>query len=321
MERDIIKRMEEVGVYPSEGLGQHILVNEAALEVFAENAARNGNVLEIGAGPGNITERIARIAKKVVAVEIDRKFEPILSVLQKERGNIEVVYRDVLNLNLGNLMRGGIFGLDWQIMSNLPFHITEPFLKQIIDLPISEAFLILGKQMADRIQNDNPLNFDFTRTGLTVQTFFDSTRILDLPSRYFYPEPGTDSVMIALTPRDRAEFRANRRLSILKHLFLTERKHSPVGKVMKEAYGKSDDGVVRDKEERNRYDRRQTKRDLKVMAENGGYIAGLGEHYAVYDNGERLFSRLGLSNDILDRPFSNLDNQDLRELVLALDRI
>lgn len=321
MERDILKRMQEADTYPSEGLSQHILINEAALETFAARTVRGGNVIEIGAGPGNITERIARYAKNVVAIEIDRKFEPILSDLQREYGNVDVIYKDVLNLNLSNLIRGKFFNSEWQIMSNLPFNITEPFLKQIIDLPISEAILILGKQMADRIQEDNSLSFDFTRTGLIVQTFFDSTRIMDLPSSYFYPEPGTDTAIVGLTPRDRAEFRANRKLSILKHLFLTERKHSPVGKVMKEAYGKSDDDVVRDKEERNRFDRRQTKRDLKAMARNGGYSTGSDEQYVKYDNGERLFSRLGLSNDILSRPFSNLDNQDLRELVLALDKI
>lgn len=321
MERDIRKRMELAEIYPSEGLGQHILINESALEVVTGNTARGGNVLEIGAGPGNITERIAKVAKNVVAVEIDRKFEPVLSELQLEYPNVEVVYNDILNLNLGNLMKGGSFDSEWQIMASLPFHITEPFLKQIIDLPISEAILILGKQMADRIQIDNPINFDFTRTGLTVQTFFDSSRIMDLPSNYFYPEPGTDSAVVVLTPRNRAEFKVNRKLAILRRLFLTEKRHSPIGKVIKEAYGKSDDDVLRGKEERNRYDRRQLRRNLKLMTRNGGYTTGNGTQYNKYDNGERLFSKLGLSDDILGRPFSNLDNQDLRELVLALDKI
>lgn len=320
MERNIIRRMEDAGVYPSEGLGQHILVNEAALDVFSGNTARGGNVLEIGAGPGNITERVARNAKKVVAIEIDRKFEPILSDLQSEHSNVEVVYKDVLNLNLANYMRGGLFSSDWQIMSNLPFHITEPFLKQIIDLPISEAVLILGKQMVDRIHVDNPLSFDFTRTGLTVQTFFESSVQMNLPSSYFYPEPGTDSAIVMLTPRSKGEYSGNKKLSILRHLFLTESKHSPVGKMIKESYGRVDDDVVRDKEERNRYDRRQTKQDLRDMVRRGVY-AGSGEDQSKYDNGSRLFERLGLSNDILNQPFSRLDNQDLRELVIALDRL
>lgn len=309
--------MEGTEIYPSKGLGQHILINEAALNIFSENTVKGGNVIEIGAGPGNITERIAQNAKKIVAIEIDRNFEPILSDLQMEYKNIEVVYKDVLNLNLAKLMKNGS---EWQIMSNLPFHITEPFLKQIIDLPVSEAVLILGKQMADRIRDDNPLSFGFTRTGLTVQTFFDSNKLMDLPSRYFYPEPGTDSAIVVLIPREKAEYRGNRKLSILRHLFLTESKRQSVGNIIKEAYGKVDDEVVRGKEERNRYDRRQTKRDLKVMARNGGYI-GIGEQFTRYDNGEKLFVRLGLSNDILSRPFSSLDNQDLRELVIALDRI
>lgn len=317
MERDIVKRMENAEVYPSKGLGQHILIDETALNMFSENTVKGGNVIEVGAGPGNITERIAQNAKKVVAIEIDRGFEPILSDLQTEHENIEIVYKDVLNLNLENLMKKGS---EWQIMSNLPFHITEPFLKQIINLPISEAVLILGKQMADRIQNDNPLSFDFTRTGLIVQTFFESNKLMNLPSRCFYPEPGTDSAIVVLTPREKAEYRGNRKLLTLRHLFLTESKHQPVGNIIKEAYGKIDDEVIRGKEERNRYDRRQTKRDLKIMTRNGGYM-GVEEHLVRYDNGEKLFVKLGLANDILSRPFSSLDNQNLRELVLALDRI
>ena len=320
LESEIINRMQEKGVIPSESLGQHILVNEVALGVFSKNTARGGNVIEIGAGPGNITERIAQNAKKVVAIEIDRKFEPILSDLQSEHRNVEVVYKDVLNLNLYNYMRGGLFSSDWQIMSNLPFHITEPFLKQVIDLPISEAVLILGKQMVDRIQVNNPLSFDFTRTGLTVQTFFESSVQMNLPSSYFYPEPGTDSAIVILTPRSKDEYKRNKKLSILKHLFLTESKHSPVGKMIKESYGRVDDDVIRDKEERNRYDRRQTKQDLRDMVKHGVY-AGSGEDQTKYDNGNRLFERLGLSNDILTQPFSRLDNQDLRGLVIALDRL
>ncbi len=321
MEIDIIKRMQNMDVYPNDRLGQHILINEAALEVFAGNVSRGGNVLEIGSGPGNITERIAERAKKVVAVEIDRKFEPILSKLQEEHPNVSVVYKDVLGLNLGNLMRSGLFSSDWQLMSNLPFHITEPFLKEIIDLPITDAVLILGEQMVDRVQNDNPLDYDFSRTGLTVQTFFESSVLMNLPSRYFYPEPGTDSAIVVLTPREKSEYRSNKKLSILRHLFLTESKHSPVGKIMKEAYGRVDDNVVRDKEEQHRHDRRETKNDLRTMLKRGVYATSDDDSASKYDNGSRLFDRIGLSNDILNKPFSRLDNQDLRDLVVALDRL
>ena len=319
MERDIKKRMEDADIYPNDRLGQHILINKNALSLLSSNVS-GGNVLEIGPGPGNLTEIIAQRAKKVVAVEIDRKFEPILSQLREEYPNVSIIYKDVLGLNLNNLMRGGFFDSNWQLMSNLPFHITEPFLKEIIDLPITDAVLILGEQMVDRIQNDNPLNYGFSRTGLTVQTFFESSVLMNLPSRYFYPEPGTDSAIVVLTPREKSEYRSNKKLSILRHLFLTESKHSPVGKIMKEAYGRVDDDVVRDKEEQHRHDRRETKNDLRTMLKRGVYASD-DENASKYDNGSRLFDRIALSNNILNKPFSRLDNQDLRDLVIALDRL
>lgn len=319
MEKSIIKRMEEAGIYPSDRLGQHILINESALNVFAGSVSDGGNVIEIGPGPGNITERIAKRAKKVIAIEIDRKFEPILSGLQERSLNINVVYKDVLNLNLGNLMRGELFYSGWQIMSNLPFHITEPFLKQIIDLPITDAILILGEQMVERIQNDNPLDYGFSRTGLTVQTFFESSVLMSLPSRYFYPESGTDSAIVALSPRDKSEYRTNRKLSILRHLFLTERKYTPVEKVIKEAYGRTDNNNAgRGKEDGNKHNRRQTKQELRNILRSGVFTSPE-KGYSQYDNVSRLFERMGLSNDVLNQPFSKLDNQGLRELVLALD--
>lgn len=306
MERNIVRRMVEAGIYPSDRLGQHILVNESALEVFAGNVLGGGNVIEIGAGPGNITERIAQRAKRVVAVEFDKKFEPILSQLRSEHSNVDVVYKDALSINLGNLMKGGWFDSGWQIMSNLPFHITEPFLKKLIDLPINDATLILGEQMVGRIRTDNPLSFDFTRTGLTVQTFFESSVLMNLPSSYFYPEPGTDSAIVILTPRSRAEYQGNRKLSILRHLFLTEHKHPSIGKVIKEISGRVDDNVFRDKEERNRYDRRRAGQEIRAMLKNGD-LARRDESSS--------------KNEILNRAFSSLDNQDLRELVLALDKL
>ncbi len=319
MEQDIRKRMAEAGIYPAESRGQHIITNGNILDAIADNVNRGGVVLEVGAGPGNLTERLARKAKSVVAVEIDRQFEPILSELQTEHPNVKVVYKDVLRLNLENTVRGGLFRRECQVFGNLPFHITEPFLKQLITLPITDAVLVLGEQMTSRIRKNNPLDFGFSRTGLTVQTFFESSELMKLPSRFFYPEPGTDSALVVLTPRDKSEFTRNKKMAILRKLFLTESKHSPVGKIIKEAYGTVDDSVTRDKRERNRYERRQTRQDLNRMTKRG-FVVESGNNKQ-FDSGDVLLQRTGLNSDILNRPFSSLDNQDLGTLVLALDRL
>lgn len=319
-DKDIVEIMEESEINPSEKLGQHILINKKVIETFANYVEKGGNVIEIGPGPGNITSKIADRAKKVVSVEIDRKFEPVLFKLQEDHKNVSVVYNDVLNTNLENLMKSDRDDSGWQIISNLPFHITEPFFKQIIGLPITDAILILGKQVVDRIQIENPNDEDFSRTGLIVQTFFESSVLMKLPSSYFYPEPGTDSAMVVLTPRDKAEYKANKKLSILRHLFLTESKHYSIGNMIKAAYSRIDDDVVRDKKERNRFDRRQTNQELKQIMKYG-VVSNTHEDVPEYDNTSKLFDRIGLSDDILNQPFSRLDNQDLKDLVLALNKL
>ena len=115
-EKDIVEIMEESDINPSKKLGQHILTDEKAIETFANNIERGGNVIEIGPGPGNITSKVADRAKKVVAIEIDRKFEPVLSQLQEDHKSVSVVYKDVLNLNLENLIKSDREGSGWQII-------------------------------------------------------------------------------------------------------------------------------------------------------------------------------------------------------------
>lgn len=318
MERKILKRMDEEGIYPSERLGQHILINNRALSIFTNNILNGSSVVEIGAGPGNVTERVAQRAKRVFAFEIDRKFEPVLSELQEEHPNIEIIYKDVLGANLEKLMKSRGGDATWQIISNLPFHITEPFVKKLITLPIVDAILILGKQMVERIRNDNPSAPDFSRTGLTVQTFFETDVQMRLPSGYFYPEPATDSAIVVLTPRDSSEFRGNRKLSILRRLFLSEGRHPSIQNVIKEDLGNFNNDSLRDKHEKNRYDRRQTKQNLRGVLKYNAL--DLNSEQSQHSSRGKA-SELDLPANVLNKPFSKLDNQSLRELVSALDRL
>ena len=109
-------------------------------------------------------------------------------------------------------------------MASLPFHISEPFLRKLVDLPIDDAVLVLGEQMARRIETTDPDDPGFSRTGAMVQTFFETRVAKELKSRSFTPEPSTDAEVLILTPRDPEEFRGNPKGSILKRLFKTEDK-------------------------------------------------------------------------------------------------
>ena len=76
LETEIKGQIQEYEIHLSERIGQHMLVDEEALDIFTEQIVYGANVLEVGSGTGNITERAAARANKVIGIEIDRRFQP-----------------------------------------------------------------------------------------------------------------------------------------------------------------------------------------------------------------------------------------------------
>ena len=151
-EPEIYSRLKEKDIFLSERLGQHILVDEDVLNIFANQVDLGSNVLEIGSGPGNFTEKIAGRANRIVGIEIDRKFQPFLDEIQSVCSNVKIIYKDAMTVDFKKIVKGDFLREEWQIASNLPFHISEPFLTKIADLPIKDAFLIVGDQLARKMQ-------------------------------------------------------------------------------------------------------------------------------------------------------------------------
>lgn len=315
-ESEIRAKLDARDIFPAEGIGQHILVDQGVISTFAGQIEHGVNVIEIGAGPGNLTERIAERAKKVVAVEIDQRFKPLLDEVQTNHPNIEVVYKDAVSLNFGKIVKSGFLQNGWQVASNLPFHISEPFLYKLIDLPMESVILIVGDQLARRIQIENPNDLEFSRLSLLAQTFFEPRLISHIGKGSFYPQPRTDAVMIMLTPREKREFERNMGRVILKNLFLTEKRNPSVLSIIRTSKRTEFNTSYMSKTESHRYDRRQTRQELKQMAR--GFQSGHSQPEGRNDYGKGEAEKLGLSSELLSKPFSRFDNQDIKNLAIAL---
>lgn len=315
-ESEIRAKLDTSDIFPAEGIGQHILVDQGAISTFTGQIEHGVNVLEIGAGPGNLTERIAERAKKVVAVEIDQRFKPLLDEVQTDHPNVEVVYKDAVSLNFERIVKSGFLQNGWQVASNLPFHISEPFLYKLMDLPIESVVLILGDQLARKMQIDNPNDPEFSKLSLLTQTFFEPGLVCHIGKDSFYPQPRTDAAVVMLTPREKREFERNTGRSILRNLFLTERRNPSVLSIIKASKRTESDTSCMSKTESHRYDRRQTRQELRQMARS--YQYGYGQQEVRNDYGNREAEKLGLSSELLSKPFSRFDNQDIRNFSLAL---
>jgi len=174
---------------------QHILTSREAINqlVNSEELTSNDCVLEIGAGPGQITEVIAQNAGQVYAVEIDERFKPILSNLQKKYNNIETIFGSAIDIKWPTHIN--------KVISNPPFSILEPLIKRLIrEKRIESSSFVIGDKYYQRcaaVQNRA------TRTSLMTQAFFDVKLISKIDGDNFFPKSREESVIMKLLRKDK----------------------------------------------------------------------------------------------------------------------
>ena len=148
--------MQRHGFSFSKGLGQNFLVNPSVCPRMAEMGGANAHsgVLEIGPGIGVLTAELARLAKKVVAIELDDRLIPVLGETLAEFSNIKVIHGDALKLDLAAIIREEFADCESvAVCANLPYYITSPIIMALLEsrLPITSVTVMVQKEAADRI--------------------------------------------------------------------------------------------------------------------------------------------------------------------------
>ncbi len=314
----IHKRLQEYEISPNENLGQHFLFDDNAINTIVSQVGRGNSVLEVGPGLGQLTEALARKATQVVAIEVDTKFRPLLNDLFPRNSNVSVFYGDVTKQDLSRFVsKHG----DTQVVANLPFHITEPFMGQLVGLPIDSAVLLLGERAVHEF-NQSEQSLSFGRLSLLSQTFFNVSGVARISSYSFYPQPRTDCVVIRLDPKSKKEIYSNPADFIFAELFRKEKKHAPVINDLKQALVdlKTSPLGSSSKQEFHQRQRSDTRRMLRRMTQTLNFSnASQGEEkVASQSQALRTIDQMGLSGSVLNKQFHALDNQDIRELTQAV---
>ena len=327
----VLGRLEGLEIRPNENLGQHFLVDQASINLLAQSVNPGNTVIEIGAGVGQLTEALAQKATKVVAVEIDRRYEPVLTQITEEHSNVQVIFGDAIVLKLQDLIPKRNEDTGVQIIASLPFHITEPFLHKIANLPIESATLVVGQRLMYAIQASSEESVDFGQLTLLAQTFFNSDVLATIEKKKFFPVPRTDSAIIRLTPKEEPEFRSNKRDFLLRRLFITAKRSPLIKNALKEGlieFAQVSEMGTLSKREYNHRQRQTVKADLKRMVgdynHSGGVqpepqISGKPEERLLTQNQARAFiEKMGIPDSVLDKPFQQLNNSELGILSKAL---
>jgi len=198
------KELAEYGLIPRKGLGQHFLVDRNILNQVIRTAQveKEDTVLEVGPGLGEMTLALARQAKHVIAVEIDRKLVEILKKKLEDYPNVDVIKGDILTINF----RKSDFreGQKIKVVANLPYQISTPLLFRFIEFKetFSTLTLMLQKEVAERIVA-SPGRKEYGPLSIFIQMFSDvAIRFFIKPSAFF-PPPKVESAVVHMSFREK----------------------------------------------------------------------------------------------------------------------
>jgi 16S rRNA (adenine1518-N6/adenine1519-N6)-dimethyltransferase len=189
----------DAGIGADKRFGQHFLfdLNICHRIVRLAGPLASHAVIEVGPGPGGLTRALLAAGAKVVAVEKDSRFGPVLADLAAASGGrLTVIHADALGVDATTLP-----GAPTVIVANLPYNVATPLLVKWLTGPFRPAVMVLmfQREVAQRIVAA-PGGGDYGRLAVLAQAVCEARILMELPARAFTPPPKVASAVVRLTP-------------------------------------------------------------------------------------------------------------------------
>jgi 16S rRNA (adenine1518-N6/adenine1519-N6)-dimethyltransferase len=198
-------------------LGQHFLASEAAGQRIIEALGdiSEATVLEIGPGKGALTDLLARRARRLIAVELDRVLSAQLRMKFNMQPNVEIIEGNILTLELdtvfgakpGSLRTGLNFAPEpARVVGNLPYYITSDILLRLLEYHryFSTIVIMVQKEVADRLAASAGSR-DYGLLSATTQLYGRVEQLFTLPPAAFSPPPKVHSSVVRITIKPQLE--------------------------------------------------------------------------------------------------------------------
>lgn len=203
LREETIAILNKYGLRANKKLGQNFLINESIIYdiVKKANVTKEDVVIEIGPGLGSLTKELINNAKKVIAIELDPNMIDILKSRFGIFDNFEVIYGDVLKIDLEELIKGYD---SVKVVANLPYYITTPIIMKLLEdkLKIKSITVMVQKEVGERICATYK-DKEYGAITVSVQYYSEPQIIIDVPKENFLPAPEVDSCVIRLDMREK----------------------------------------------------------------------------------------------------------------------
>lgn len=185
--------------YAKKSLGQHWLKDPATLEAIVDAAGLqpDDTVLEVGPGPGSLTDQLLANAGQVVAVELDDRFAAALS--RRDDARLRVVHQNILEFDLTSLPAG------YKVVANIPYYLTSNLLRVLSESPNPPRTIVLlvQKEVAERVAAQPG---QMSLLSVSVQLYYRARLGEVVPAALFTPPPKVDSRVLVLERHDQPLF-------------------------------------------------------------------------------------------------------------------
>tara|TARA_B100001057_G_C22613337_1_gene857461 strand:- start:37 stop:825 length:789 start_codon:yes stop_codon:yes gene_type:complete len=213
-----------VKLKPNKKLGQNFLIDKNIITKIADLIPINfpNEILEIGAGTGNLTEfLINKKPKKIYLIEKDKKLFDVLK--SKFENKIEIFNEDILKFSRSNLLSSNSI-----IFGNLPYNISSQILTKFIfnidKFKFKTLIFMFQKELADRIIASVNTS-SYGRLSILCNWKFDVEKIFEIGPNSFYPKPKIKSTLLIFKPKNKIfNFEDPKSLERITNIFFNQRR-------------------------------------------------------------------------------------------------
>jgi 16S rRNA (adenine1518-N6/adenine1519-N6)-dimethyltransferase len=200
-------------IRPNKAFGQNFIVDHSILLRIVEAAEIHvdDQVLELGAGTGVLTGELAKHARRVVAVELEREMLSLLVKTTCNYSNVELLERNLLYVDPTE-----VFGSEpYKLVANLPYYITAPTFRHFLESanPPRLFVVMVQYEVAQRIVAGPG---DMSLLGVSIQFYGKPSIIEHVPARAFYPAPKVDSAILRIDLKDEVPLTPSQRDSFFR---------------------------------------------------------------------------------------------------------
>ena len=181
--------------------GQNFLINKNIPEDIADNCCddRDSVIIEIGPGIGCLTAELARRYKKVIAFEIDETLIPILKYTLGEFRNVEVINKDIMEVDLAAVIAEKAAGEKISVCANLPDYITTPILMRLLEsrIEFDSITVMVQAEVASRLAAA-PGTADYGAITASLNYYGTPKKLFTVSAGNFMPAPKVNSAVVRI---------------------------------------------------------------------------------------------------------------------------